>query len=105
LRPGRSRTRHAKSYWLFLADLHFELELFRWRTGASLLLMMLWHSAVNQTVGIAPAPLPNARNPFALGASFVGWLTVVLLWILAAFLLFRMRSAVLDSPSLVKRDF
>jgi len=59
-------------------------------TNGSVLLAMLMHSAVNQTVGIVPASVANAASPFALRTSLVGWLTDVLLWIPAAYFLVRM---------------
>ena len=60
-------------------------------THGSLLLTMLMHSAVNQTTLIVPSAAPTAASPFALHASAVGWMTVVLLWIPAAYFLVRMR--------------
>jgi membrane protease YdiL (CAAX protease family) len=59
-------------------------------TNGSLLLVMLMHSAVNQTLGIVPSAVANAANPFALSASPVGWLTTAFLWITAAYFLVRM---------------
>jgi membrane protease YdiL (CAAX protease family) len=61
------------------------------RTNGSLLLTMLMHSAVNNTKDVVPSALPGATNPFTLHASRVAWLTVALLWIAAAYFLFRMR--------------
>jgi membrane protease YdiL (CAAX protease family) len=61
-----------------------------WRTNGSLLLVMLLHAAVNNTMGIVPSAVPGARNPFALSTSLVAWLTVTLLWITAAYFLVRM---------------
>jgi len=57
----------------------------------SLLLTMLMHSAVNQTVGIVPSADEGARNPYALTNSVVAWLSVALLWICSAYFLIRMR--------------
>ncbi|SRR6266404_5203907 len=62
-----------------------------WRTGGSLLLVMLLHAAVNNTKDIVPSANLYATNPWALSRSLVGWLTVALLWIAAAYFLFRMR--------------
>jgi membrane protease YdiL (CAAX protease family) len=62
-----------------------------WRTGGSLLLVMLFHAAINNTKDIVPSADPNAANPWALSPSLVGWLTVGFLWIAAAYFLFRMR--------------
>src|SRR6266852_860947 len=52
-------------------------------TKGSLLLVMLMHSAVNQTLGIVPSAVAKAANPFALSPSLVAWLTAALLWITA----------------------
>jgi membrane protease YdiL (CAAX protease family) len=59
-------------------------------TNASLLLVMLMHSAVNQTLAIVPSAVANAVNPFALHASLVGWFTTAFLWITAVYFLVRM---------------
>lgn len=60
--------------------------------GGSLLLTMLMHSAVNQTVGIIPSANPNPGNPFTLSVSLVMRLTAMFLWIAAAYFLVRMRN-------------
>ena len=60
-------------------------------TEGSLLLTMLMHSAVNQTVGIVPSANLNPGNPFTLSVSLVMRLTAVLLWITAGYFLLRMR--------------
>ena len=62
-------------------------------TNGSLLLAMLMHSAVNQSIGIVPSPVPGATNPFTLSSSLVAWLTVAVLWICAGYFLIRMRPA------------
>ena len=64
-----------------------------WRTGGSLLLVMLMHAAVNNTKDIVPSAVAGATDPFSLHSSLVAWLTVGLLWALAAVLLFEMRGA------------
>ena len=71
-----------------------------WRTGGSLLLVMLLHAAVNNTKDIVPSAVPGATNPFALSTSLAGWLTVAFLWIAAAYFLVRMRktTTLLDEP-------
>lgn len=61
-----------------------------WRTGGSLLLVMLLHAAVNNTRDIVPSAVPGATNPFALSTSLVGWLTAAFLWIAAVYFLVRM---------------
>ncbi len=62
-------------------------------THGSLLLVMLMHSAVNQTLGIVPSAVPGATNPFALSTSLVAWLTAASLWISAGYFLVRMPKA------------
>jgi uncharacterized protein len=59
-------------------------------THGSLLLVMLMHSAVNQTKDIVPSAVSAATNPFALSTSLVAWLTVALLWSCAGYFLVRM---------------
>ena len=67
-------------------------------TNGSLLLTMLMHSAVNQTVGIVPSAVVNAAEPFALSTSLVAWLTNAVLWIAAGYFLVRMRHIELSAP-------
>jgi membrane protease YdiL (CAAX protease family) len=62
------------------------------RTNGSLLLTMLMHSAVNQTIGVVPSTVPGATRPLALSTSPVAWVTVGLLWIGAVYCLTRMPS-------------
>jgi uncharacterized protein len=59
-------------------------------TKGSLLLVMLMHSAVNQTLEIVPSAVVNASNPFAFSHSLVAWITATLLWITAVYFLIRM---------------
>ena len=68
-----------------------------WRTRCSLLLVMMLHAAVNNTKDIVPSAVPGATNVFALSTSRIAWLTVMLLWIAAAYFLFAMRGATLTS--------
>ena len=70
------------------------------QTRGSLLLTMLLHSAVNQTVGIVPSANPNPGNPFSLGVSLVMWLTAALLWITALYFLVRMPKVELSGADL-----
>ncbi|MGZ5189500.1 MAG: CPBP family intramembrane glutamic endopeptidase [Flavisolibacter sp.] len=62
-----------------------------WRTQGSLLLVMIMHAAVNNTSGIVPSVVSGANDPLELSNSLVGWLTVMLLWVFAAYCLIRMR--------------
>ncbi len=64
-----------------------------WRTGGSLLLTMLLHAAVNNTLGIVPSGVAGATDPFAWSTSRVAWLTLALLWAGAACFLVDMRRA------------
>jgi len=61
------------------------------RTGGSLLLVMLMHSAANNTPHFAPAAAPG--NVFALEATTAQGLTALLLWAGAGYLLLRMRGS------------
>jgi len=78
-------------YLLQVTALSVAMAWLYWRTGASLLLVMLLHGAVNNTKDIVPSADPNAISPWAMSQSLVAWLTVALLWIAAAYFLFRMR--------------
>lgn len=70
-----------------------------WRSGGSLLLVMLLHAAVNNTKDIVPSRVAGATDPWTLGASPIGWITVVLLWIVAVWCLARMRGATLPADA------
>jgi hypothetical protein len=61
------------------------------KTSGSLLLTMLLHAAVNNTKDIVPSAEPVAGNPWLLHATPVGWLTLSILWLCAAWFLFDMR--------------
>lgn len=63
-----------------------------WRTGQSLLLVMLLHAAINNTNWV-PGGVPGATDPLALSTSLVAWLTTAVLWIIAGWLLVQMRGA------------
>jgi len=68
------------------------------RTGGSLLLVMLMHSAVNNSKDIVPSGVPSgvtgAPGVFSLHASAISWLTLILLWSLGAYFLARMRGPI-----------
>jgi membrane protease YdiL (CAAX protease family) len=64
-----------------------------WRSEGSLLIVMLFHAAVNNLKDIVPSASPGATTPFSLMASPVGWLTVGILWIAASYFLVQMRNA------------
>ena len=60
------------------------------RTNGSLFLMMLMHSAINQSVGIVSSAVPGATNAFALSSSPAAWITVGVLWMFAIYALVSM---------------
>ncbi len=63
-----------------------------WKSGGSLLLVMLMHAAVNNTSDIVPAAAPSAHDVFGLAGSLVGWISAGLSWLVALACLFTMRS-------------
>jgi len=64
------------------------------RTQGSLLLTMLMHAAFDQTIGLVSDVLAPGEKPFALGASLSFVLTIAFMWIVAVYLLVRMRTLV-----------
>lgn len=64
-----------------------------WRTDGSLLLPMLMHSAFNNMKDIVPSGGVQNGQVFALDATLVFRLTVVVLWIVGAFFLVRLHRA------------
>jgi membrane protease YdiL (CAAX protease family) len=64
-----------------------------WRTGGSLLMTMLMHAAVNNTIGIVPTATAGATRPLSLNGSLVAWLTIGLMWVVAAWCLWQMRGS------------
>jgi uncharacterized protein len=67
-----------------------------WRTGGSLLLVMLLHAAVNNTSGIVPAGRIVPANPWSADAPAVGWLTAAILWMAAVGFMLDMRRGVVQ---------
>lgn len=67
-----------------------------WKTGGSLLLVMLMHASVNNTMGIVPAAMPNATDPLSFDGSVVFWASTGISLVTAALLLPRMRGARID---------
>lgn len=84
-------------YLLFVTAVSVAMAWLYWRTGGSLLLVMLMHASVNNTTGIVPVELPNAVNPLSLSGSFVAWATVAVLWAVATLLLPQMWRADLET--------
>lgn len=83
-------------YLLTVTALSVAMAWLYWRTNGSLLLTMLMHAAVNNTKDIVPSGVSAATNAFFLGSSLVAWLSVAILWICAAYFLFRMRGVQLQ---------
>jgi len=80
-------------YLLHVSALSVAMAWLYWKTGGSLLLVMLMHAAVNNTTGVVPAAVPGATDPFSISGSLVAWITVGLSWMVAVPLLFQMRGA------------
>lgn len=80
-------------YLLHVMGLSVAMSWLYWRTGGSLLLVMLMHASVNNTTAIVPAAVAGATTPLGFGASLVAWLTVGVTWAVAAPLLVQMRGA------------
>jgi uncharacterized protein len=78
-------------YLLQVTALSVAMAWLYWRTGGSLLLVMLLHAAVNNTAGVVPSAATTAANPLSFRGSPVSLLTAGLLWAVAAYLLYRMR--------------
>lgn len=86
-------------YLLGVTGLSVAMAWLYWRTDGSLLLTMLMHAAVNNTKDIVPSAVAGATHVFALGLSRVGWLSVGMLWLCAAYFLVRMRGVPPGAPS------
>jgi membrane protease YdiL (CAAX protease family) len=67
-----------------------------WRGGSSLILVMVAHAAINNTKDIVPSASRPSASPWTFTASPVAWISMSLLWCLAAILIARMRRARLD---------
>jgi membrane protease YdiL (CAAX protease family) len=81
------------AYLLQVMPMSVMLAFLYWKTGGSLLLVMVMHAAVNNTTGIVPAAIGGSITPIAFGGSLVAWATVALSWVVAMPLLVRMRRA------------
>lgn len=89
----RDAPEYGQSFPVFVLQVTALGVAFAWlyaRTNGSLLLVMLLHSAINNTKDIFPSATPGATNTFGLNASLLAWLTVTLLWICAGYFLLRM---------------
>jgi len=77
-------------YLLYVTALSVAMAWLYWRTGGSLLLTMVMHASMNNTRDIIPSTMGGAANPWSLNASTMSVLTVLLLWLIAVPLLWRM---------------
>ena len=67
------------------------------RTSGSLLLTMIMHAAINNTAAIVPSRSPaDPDHVFAFVTTPVGWLTTLILWVVAAILFMRLRRRAVD---------
>jgi membrane protease YdiL (CAAX protease family) len=84
---------YGQSFVVYLLQVTALSVAFGWlyaHTRGSLLPVMLFHAAINNTKDIVPSASPAAAHPFGLDASAVAWLTLALLWLCAAWFLARM---------------
>lgn len=95
--PGADKSGQSfPMYLLSVTALSVAMAWLYWRTNRSLLLTMLMHAAINNTKDIVPSAVSGATNAFSFGSSLVGWLSVALLWLCAAYFLVRMRGVKLQ---------
>ena len=80
-------------YLLHVTGLSVAMAWLYWKAGGSLLLVMLMHASVNNTIGIVPLAARGAAYSLAFGAPVIAWIAVGLSWIIAIFLLYQMRRA------------
>ena len=80
-------------YLLHVTALSVAMAWLYWKTGGSLLLVMIMHASVNNTTGIVPTAVPGATDPWSLSGAPVAWITVGLAWAVALLLLWNMRGA------------
>ena len=78
-------------YLLTVISLSVAMAWLYWQTNGSLLLTMLMHAAINNTMNIVPSAVSDATNAFSFSSSRVGWVSLAILWICAAYFLVRMR--------------
>jgi len=89
----RESDTYGQSFFVYIVQVTALSVAFAWlyaKTKGSLLLTMLLHASVNNTKDIVPSAVPRAANTFTLHASLVAWLTVMLLYVCAAYFLARM---------------
>ena len=89
----READTYQQSFWVFVLGVTALSVVLAWlwqRTGRSLLLTMLLHAAWNNSKDIVPSGVAGGTATFGFHASFVSWVTLAVLWVCAACLLFDM---------------
>jgi uncharacterized protein len=82
-----------QSFPVYLAQVTALSVAMAWLYGharGSLLLVMLMHSAINQVTFLVPAAVEASSHPWTLNVSAMSWFTLALLWVTAAYFLWRM---------------
>ena len=97
LRGADSYGQSFVGYLLGVIALSVAMAWLYWRTGGSLLLVMLMHAAINNTMELVPPTLRAPENPWVPSASLMDWFVPALLWIGAGYFLVRMRRAKLPN--------
>lgn len=61
-----------------------------WKVNGNLLPLMVFHAAINNTKDIVPSASKASASPFTLNAAPIGWISVVLIWVVAFYVLYAM---------------
>lgn len=88
-----SDTQSFPIYLIIVTNISVAIAWVYWKTGGSLLLVMVMHASVNNTTGIVPAALPYPVRPMSFDGSVLAWCTVGVSSLVAVLLLIRMRGA------------
>ena len=89
----READTYQQSFWVFVIGVTALSVILAWlwqRTGGSLLLTMLLHSAWNNSKDIVPSGVTSGTETFGFHASLVSWITLAVLWVCAACFLLDM---------------
>lgn len=61
-----------------------------WKVNGNLLLLMVFHAAINNTKDIVPSASKASETPFTLNASPIAWISLALLWVVAFYAIYSM---------------
>jgi membrane protease YdiL (CAAX protease family) len=61
-----------------------------WKVDGNLLPLMVFHAAINNTKDIVPSASKASASPFTFNGSPIGWITVVLIWVVSVYLIYVM---------------